>query len=178
MFAQMCTLHAQLEHISITRKKDNITANHTSYICGVQLRSTIYHKEESSAIPLLKGIQLLPRHTSSSYRWLTWLHMRQHTRPLRHNELARWYQMYGRWTFYLGETCSDEHLTAWLLQVQQILSDTCKQDELGSPQIKATHDYWYYIQMHTDCYDSQNYERHIFYPMHSNIRWKEFFTCI
>ena len=63
--------------------------------------------------------------------------MRQHTRPLRHGELGRRYQMYGRWIFYLGETCLDEHLTVCLLQVQQILSDTCKQDELGSPQIRA-----------------------------------------
>ena len=49
--------------------------------------------------------------------------------------------MYGRRTFCLGETCLDELLVVWLLQVQQILSDTYKQDELGSPQIKATHDY-------------------------------------
>ena len=59
--------------------------------------------------------------------------MRHHTRPLRHDEPARRYQMYGHRTFYLGETCSDELLAAWLLQVQQILSDTCKQDELGLP---------------------------------------------
>jgi hypothetical protein len=41
--------------------------------------------------------------------------------------------MYGRRTFCLGETCSDEHLIAWLLKVQQTLSDTCKLDKLGSP---------------------------------------------
>ena len=54
---------------------------------------------------------------------------------------ARRYQMYGRRTFCLGEACLDELPVAWLLQVQQILLDTCKQDELGSPQIKTTHDY-------------------------------------
>ena len=53
------------------------------------------------------------------------------------DETARRYQMYGRQTFCLGETCLDELLTAWLLQVQQILLDTCKQDELGSPQIRV-----------------------------------------
>jgi len=37
--------------------------------------------------------------------------------------------------------------------------------------------YWYYKQMHTDCYDTQNYGWHVFYPMRSNIRWKEFLTC-
>jgi hypothetical protein len=47
--------------------------------------------------------------------------------------------MYGQRTFCLGETCSDELLMVWLLQVQQILLDTCKQDELGSPQIKVAH---------------------------------------
>ena len=56
------------------------------------------------------------------------------------DEMARRCQMYGRWTFCLGETCSDELLVAWLLQVQRILLDTCKQDELDSPQVKATHD--------------------------------------
>ena len=40
------------------------------------------------------------------------------------DETARRYQMYGYQTFYLGETGLDE-LTAWLLQGQQILSDTC-----------------------------------------------------
>jgi hypothetical protein len=64
-----------------------------------------------------------------------------------------------------------------LLQVQQILLDTCKQDKLGSPQIKATHDYWYYKQMHKDRYDTQNYGRHVFYLMHSNIWWKDFLMC-
>ena len=49
------------------------------------------------------------------------------------DEMARRCQMYGRWTFCLGKICSYEHLAAWLLQVQQILSDTCKQDELDSP---------------------------------------------
>ena len=49
------------------------------------------------------------------------------------DETTQWYQMYGRQTFYLVETCSDELLVAWLLQVQQILSDPYKQDELGSP---------------------------------------------
>ena len=49
------------------------------------------------------------------------------------DEMARRYQMYGRRTFCLGETCSDELLVAWLLQVQRILLDTCKQDELGLP---------------------------------------------
>jgi hypothetical protein len=42
------------------------------------------------------------------------------------DEMARRYQMYGCRTFCLGETCSDELLVSWLLQVQQILSDTCK----------------------------------------------------
>ena len=42
------------------------------------------------------------------------------------DETARRYQMYGHRTFCLSETCSDELLAAWLLQVQLISSDTCK----------------------------------------------------
>ena len=65
----------------------------------------------------------------------------EHISSIYTDETAKWYQMYRSQTFCLGETCSDELIMAWLLHVQQILSYTCKQDELGSPQIKTTHDY-------------------------------------